>query len=112
MTASETAVREPLKNLLVPTDFSKGAERVIRTGDVPVLVATRNPPQRYRRPLVATDLEDATRRTFELAPRVLGAQAKTVDLVHAFTRLPLRRVGGPAHPHLVRTPVTVEVPHQ
>lgn len=72
--------RRPVRDMFIGTT----AERVIRKGDVPVLVANINPSEPYRRPLIATDLEDATRRTFELALRVLGPEAKSVSVVHAY----------------------------
>lgn len=60
------------------------AERVVRKGDVPVLVVRSRPTQRYRRPLIATDLEDSAPRTFDLALRVLGSEVETVHVVHAY----------------------------
>lgn len=72
--------RRPVRDMFIGTT----AERVIRKGDVPVLVATINPSEPYRRPLIATDLEDASRRTFELALLVLGPEAKSVSVVHAY----------------------------
>ncbi len=47
--------RRPVRDMFIGTT----AERVIRKGDVPVLVVNRKPRSPYRRPLIATDLEDA-----------------------------------------------------
>jgi nucleotide-binding universal stress UspA family protein len=60
------------------------AQRVIRKGDVPVLAVRGRSTGAYRRPLITTDLEDASHRTFELALRVLGPTPPRVDVVHAF----------------------------
>lgn len=60
------------------------ADRVLRKGDVPVLIVNLSPVHPYRRPLVATDLEDTSRRAAELAFRVLGPAVNHVDVVHAF----------------------------
>jgi len=70
----------PIRDMFIGTT----AERVTRHGDVPVLVVNRKPAQPYRRPLIATDLEDASRRTFELALRVLGPRVRNINVVHAF----------------------------
>jgi nucleotide-binding universal stress UspA family protein len=50
--------RRPIRDMFIGTT----ADRVIRKGDVPVLVVNRRPTLPYRRPLLATDLEDAARR--------------------------------------------------
>jgi nucleotide-binding universal stress UspA family protein len=71
--------RRPVRNMSIGTT----AARVIREGDIPALIVGRKPTRSYRRPLVATDLEDASRRTFQLALRVLGRNVKTIDVVHA-----------------------------
>jgi nucleotide-binding universal stress UspA family protein len=50
---------------------------------VPVLVATVDPSRPYRRPLLATGLDDASSRTFALALRILGPEVRDVGVVHA-----------------------------
>ena len=70
------------------------AEHVIRKGDVPVLVVSLPPTQPYRRPVITTDLEDASRRTFELAFRVLGPEVTQVNVTHAFN-VPFEVFGPP-----------------
>jgi nucleotide-binding universal stress UspA family protein len=60
------------------------AERVIRNGDVPVLVVNLKAAHPYRRPLIATGLEDSSVRIFELALRTVGPEVNAVPVVHAF----------------------------
>lgn len=60
------------------------AERVIRKGDVPVLAVNLKPARPYRRPLIATDLEDTAPRVFGLALRLLEPAVKSIQVVHAF----------------------------
>lgn len=72
--------RRPFRDLFIGTT----AERVVRKGDVPVLVVHRKPARPYRAPVLATDLGDAATRTFDLALRVLGPANQTVHVVHAF----------------------------
>jgi nucleotide-binding universal stress UspA family protein len=59
------------------------AERVIHKGDTPVLIVNTNPTDAYRRPLIATDLEDVAPRVFELAFRVLSQGRSKIRVVHA-----------------------------
>jgi nucleotide-binding universal stress UspA family protein len=72
--------RRPVRDMFMGTT----AERVIRKGDVPVLVVNLDPTQPYRRPLIAVDPGDASRRTLQLALRVLGPEVKSINVVHAF----------------------------
>lgn len=72
--------RRPFRDLFIGTT----AERVVRKGDVPVLVVQRKPARPYRAPVLATELGDAATRTFDLALRVLGPANQTVHVVHAF----------------------------
>ncbi|HWP84361.1 MAG TPA: universal stress protein [Terriglobia bacterium] len=60
------------------------AIRVIREGDIPVLVVSRRPRGPYQRPLVAIPLEDTARAILDLALRVLGAPAAPIPVVHAY----------------------------
>jgi nucleotide-binding universal stress UspA family protein len=60
-------------------------KRVIRKGDTPVLVVALEPTHPYRRPIVAVDLSDTSRRVVELALGLLGPEEmKTIVLVHAY----------------------------
>ena len=60
------------------------AIRVIRNGDLPVLVVNSKPAHSYRRPLIAVDLEDTSRAVLDLALRVLESAVTTIPLVHAY----------------------------
>ncbi len=60
------------------------AERVIRAGDLPVLVVSRRSSRPYQRPLVAVDLEDTSRSVIATAMRALGPEAASVTMVHAY----------------------------
>jgi nucleotide-binding universal stress UspA family protein len=71
--------RERLRDAVIGTT----AERVLRKGDVPVLVVNAEPAGPYAKPLVATDLSDASRRTFDFALRVLDPQLRSIGVVHA-----------------------------
>jgi nucleotide-binding universal stress UspA family protein len=72
--------RRAIRDMFIGTT----AERVIRHGDVPVLVVNLKATHPYRHPVIATDLEDSCGRTLDLALRVLGTHVKLVDVVHAF----------------------------
>jgi nucleotide-binding universal stress UspA family protein len=72
--------RRPVRDMFIGST----AERVIRKGDVPVLVVNLEAARPYRKPLIATDLEDTAPRVFDLAFRVIGPAVKTVHVVHAF----------------------------
>jgi nucleotide-binding universal stress UspA family protein len=72
--------RRPVRDMFISTT----AERVTRKGDVPVLLVNLEAARAYQKPLIATDLEDAAPRVFDLALRVLGPAVKTAHVVHAF----------------------------
>jgi len=57
--------------------------RVIRNGDVPVLVVSRKPMLPYRHPLLAVDVENASPRIVEVVAQLLGTDVKAVPVVHA-----------------------------
>jgi nucleotide-binding universal stress UspA family protein len=59
------------------------ARKVLRKGDVPVLVVSLPATHPYERPLVATDLSDVSRRVFDLALQVGGPQVEEIAVVHA-----------------------------
>jgi nucleotide-binding universal stress UspA family protein len=77
------------------------AERVLRNGDTPVLVVNLQPTGAYRHPVIATDLEESSRRTVELALRVLGPHVNRVDVVNAF-HVPFESFATPSHPARVK----------
>lgn len=72
--------RRPVRDMFIGTT----AQRVVRKGDVPVLVVNLEPTHPYHRPLIALDLEDSSRRVVDLALRVIGRDVKVVEAVHAF----------------------------
>jgi len=72
--------QRPIRDMFMGTT----AERVIRKGNVPILAVNIDPAKPYCRPLIATDLEDATPRIFELALRVIEPTVKSIHVVHAF----------------------------
>jgi nucleotide-binding universal stress UspA family protein len=61
------------------------AERVFRQGDAPTLIVGGMPSGPYRRPMVAVDLSDTSRRALELALRVIDAQADPLAVVHSWS---------------------------
>lgn len=72
--------RRPVRDMFIGTT----AERIVRKGDVPVLVVNLKPARPYHKPVIATDLEDVAPRVFELALRILGPTVKAAQVVHAF----------------------------
>jgi nucleotide-binding universal stress UspA family protein len=60
------------------------AERVVRKGDVPVLVVHEKATGQYRRALAAIDLSDTSRRIVDLALALLPKKADPLRIVHAF----------------------------
>lgn len=70
----------PLRDMLI----GRTAERVIRTGELPVLVVNRKPTRRYLRPLFAVALEDTCLSTVGTGLRVLGPEVKSATLLHAY----------------------------
>lgn len=72
--------RRPVKDMFIGST----AERVIRAGDLPVLVVSRKAARPYRRPLIAVDLEDTSRSVVEVALRALGPEVEAATMVHAY----------------------------
>jgi nucleotide-binding universal stress UspA family protein len=62
------------------------AERVIRKGDVSVLVVAKRAEGIYRKPLVALDMSDSSRFALELAVRLMGTGSEMIDVVHVAPR--------------------------
>jgi nucleotide-binding universal stress UspA family protein len=72
------------------------AERVIRKGDTSILVVTSPIAGPYRRPLVAVDCSDTSRRAVELAWRLTDPSVQALEVVHAYALIPesaIRRAG-------------------
>ncbi len=63
------------------------AERVVRRGDVSVLVVGKAPAGPYRRPLVAVDLSESARLAIEMALRLCEGTADSIAIVHALPLL-------------------------
>lgn len=72
--------RRPLRDMFIGTT----AERVIRKGEVPVLVVSGRAISPYQRPLLALGLDVASDFSLGLMRRVLGPDATSAALVHAF----------------------------
>lgn len=61
------------------------AERVVRLGELPVLVVGAEPRGAYERPVAAVDLSDASRQVVDLALTLLpDAQPSPLTLLHAY----------------------------
>jgi nucleotide-binding universal stress UspA family protein len=72
--------RRPVRDMFIGST----AERVIRAGDLPVLVVSRKASRSYRRPLLAVDLEDTCRAVVTVALRALGPEVTNGTMVHAY----------------------------
>lgn len=72
--------RRPVKDMFVGST----AQRVVRAGDLPVLIVGRKAARAYRRLLLAVDLEDTARSVIEIALRVGGPGVEAATLVHAY----------------------------
>lgn len=72
--------RRPVRDMFIGST----AERVIRVGDLPVLVVSRKASRSYRRPLLAVDLEDTCRSVVTTALRVLEPEVTNGTMVHAY----------------------------
>lgn len=71
--------RRPIRDLFIGST----ATRVVRSGDVPVLVVRAGGGGPYRRPVVGTDLRDTSARILKLAFRIAGERA-VPRIVHAY----------------------------
>lgn len=60
------------------------AERVLRGGQLPVLVVRLPPREAYRRPLLALDTSQEAREILAMSLRVLAAPRPPIGLVHAY----------------------------
>jgi nucleotide-binding universal stress UspA family protein len=70
----------PIRELAIGTT----AVRVVREAGLPVLVARLSAVGRYRRPLLALDLDDTALQVLELTSRVLPVPRPPVALIHAY----------------------------
>lgn len=71
------------------------AERVIRKGDISVLVVANPSAEPYQRPLVAVDLSDSSRLALELTLRICEPAVERIDVIHV-VELPIGHVAGAA----------------
>lgn len=69
------------------------AERVIRKGDVSVLVVATAADKPYQRPLVAVDLGDSARLALELAARIADPAGEPIEVLHV-VELPITHAAG------------------
>lgn len=59
------------------------AERIVRHGDLPVLVVNAKAARPYRRPVIATALDDSSRQVVTLALRIVG-RVKNIVVLHSY----------------------------
>ncbi len=85
--------RRPVRDMFIGST----ADRVIRAGDLPVLVVSRAATRNYRQPVLAVDLEDTSRSVVTTGLRVLGPEVKAATLLHAY-RLPFEGLITPSIP--------------
>jgi nucleotide-binding universal stress UspA family protein len=64
--------RRPVRDMFIGST----AERVIRAGDLPVLVVSRRASRPYRRPILAVDLADTSRAVVTVALRALAWRSR------------------------------------
>ena len=72
--------RRPVRDMFIVST----AERVIRAGDLPVLIVSRRAARAYRRPLLAVDLDDASRAVVTVALRALAPEVTQATMIHAY----------------------------
>lgn len=72
--------RRPVKDMFIGSTV----ERVLRSGDVPVLIVSRKSTRPYGKPLLAIELKDTARSIVELALRVVGPEVTSGVMVHAY----------------------------
>lgn len=86
--------RRPLRDMFIGTT----AERVIRKGEVPVLIVSGRAFHPYQRPLLALGLDEASDFSVRLMRRVLAPDAASATAVHAFN-IPFEDFIAPGNPH-------------
>lgn len=72
--------RRPVRDMFIGST----ADRVVRYGDLPVLVVGGPARQPYRRPLAAVDFGETTRETLGTLLRVIGPAVTEVTLVRSY----------------------------
>ena len=90
--------RRPLRDMFIGST----AERVIKYGDLPVLVVNGLTRRPYTRPIAAVDFGETTRGTLETMLRVVGPSITEMNLVHAY-HVPFEGLGSPTYMHGVET---------
>jgi nucleotide-binding universal stress UspA family protein len=81
----------PIKDMFIGTT----AERVVRKGDVPVLVVNLKAARAYSRPLLTLEHEVYSRRTLEVLLQVVGPKVRSATVVHGFN-VPFEEFVGPS----------------
>src|SRR6185503_1372640 len=86
------------------------AERIVRSSEPSVLVVTGSPSGPYRRPLVAVDLSEVSRRVIEWALRLSDPSVRELPVVHSYAApyLPMLREAGMAPPDLDESMAKIE----
>jgi nucleotide-binding universal stress UspA family protein len=82
----------PIKDMFIGTT----AERVVRKGEVPVLVVNLKVARAYSRPLLTLEHEVSARRTLEMMLQVVGPKVQSVAVVHGFS-VPFEELVAPSH---------------
>jgi nucleotide-binding universal stress UspA family protein len=72
------------------------AERVVRNGEVPVLVVNLKPKRAYSRPILTLEHEVSSRRTLEVMLQVIGPQVRSATVVRGFN-VPFEEFIAPSH---------------
>ncbi len=85
--------RRPVRDLFVGST----ADRVIRYGDLPVLVVNGPARRAYARPIASVDFGETTRTTLETLLRVVGPAVTEVVLAHSY-RVPFEAFAHPSYP--------------
>jgi nucleotide-binding universal stress UspA family protein len=85
--------QRPLRDMFIGTT----AERVVRKGEVPVLVVNLKPEHAYTRPLLTLALDGSSRETARMMLRLMGPRARGATVVHGFD-VPFESFVTPGHP--------------
>lgn len=72
--------RRPVRDMFIGST----SDRVIRYGDLPVLVVNHPARRPYARPIAAIDFNETTRTTLETLIRISGPSVAEIMLVHAY----------------------------
>lgn len=84
--------RRPVRDMFIGST----AERVIKYGDLPVLVVNSSAKEHYTRPMAAVDFGETLRSTLETLLRVVEPSVTEIGLVHAY-HVPFEGLGSPAY---------------